>query len=269
MGNASTKDEGGNGAAPPPPPQRRSGGGTSPPASPRPSASPSPTPFLFVPQVPAVPFQRPNDAYSVSNHPWMNDLEPSDDPTEKGIPILITWNHGGTEISVEGSWDNWSSRKTLEKSGKVHAVLMVLPSGVYHYKFFVDGEFKHSPDFPCITDERGQFSNVLDVHDYVPENIDGVSEFEAPPSPYSSYDQLYPGDEDFAKEPPALPQQLLVTVLGSHDDPEESSVKPQHVVLNHLFIEKGWTSQSLLALGLTHRFQSKYVTVVLYKPLKR
>lgn len=66
--------------------------------------------WILMPQVPAVPCQRPNDAYSVSNHPWMNDLEPSDDPKEKGIPILITWNHGGTEISVEGSWDNWSSR---------------------------------------------------------------------------------------------------------------------------------------------------------------
>jgi 5'-AMP-activated protein kinase regulatory beta subunit len=50
---------------------------------------------------------------------------------------------------------------------------------------------------------------------------------------------------------------------------EASSSKPQHVVLNHLFMEKGWASQSVVALGLTHRFQSKYVTVVLYKPLKR
>jgi 5'-AMP-activated protein kinase regulatory beta subunit len=40
-------------------------------------------------------------------------------------------------------------------------------------------------------------------------------------------------------------------------------------VLNHLYIEKGWASQSLVALGLTHRFQSKYVTVCLFKPLKR
>jgi 5'-AMP-activated protein kinase regulatory beta subunit len=40
-------------------------------------------------------------------------------------------------------------------------------------------------------------------------------------------------------------------------------------VLNHLYIEKGWASQSLVALGMTHRFQSKYVTVCLFKPLKR
>lgn len=109
------------------------------------------------------------------------------------------------------------------------------------------------------------------MQDYVPENLDSVAEFEAPPSPDSSYSQAFPAEEDFAKEPVVVPQQLHLTVLGAENPEEEasSSPKPQHVVLNHLFIEKGWASQSVVALGLTHRFQSKYVTVVLYKPLKR
>lgn len=109
------------------------------------------------------------------------------------------------------------------------------------------------------------------MQDYVPENLDSVAEFEAPSSPDSSYSQAFPAEEDFAKEPVVVPQQLHLTVLGAENSEEEasSSPKPQHVVLNHLFIEKGWASQSVVALGLTHRFQSKYVTVVLYKPLKR
>jgi 5'-AMP-activated protein kinase regulatory beta subunit len=60
-----------------------------------------------------------------------------------------------------------------------------------------------------------------------------------------------------------------MSVLGDTDDTDIQASKPQHVVLNHLFIEKGWGSQSLLALGVTHRFESKYVSFVLYKPLKR
>lgn len=109
----------------------------------------------------------------------------------------------------------------------------------------------------------------------MPENLEGVAEFEAPPSPDSSYSQGFPGDEDFAKEPVVVPSQLHLSVLGAQNSDEasssssSSSSKAQHVVLNHLFIEKGWASQSVVALGLTHRFQSKYVTVVLYKPLKR
>ncbi|KAL0389259.1 UNVERIFIED_CONTAM: SNF1-related protein kinase regulatory subunit beta-1, partial [Sesamum calycinum] len=146
---------------------------------------------------------------------------------------------------------------------------LVLPSGIFHYKFIVDGEVRYIPDLPSETDEMGGVCNLLDVHDYVPENLDSVAEFEAPPSPESSYSQVFPGDEDFAKDPVLVPPQLQTTVLDTDNRKETDSSKPQHVVLNHLFTEKGWSSQSVVALGLTHRFQSKYVTVVLYKPLKR
>lgn len=29
---------------------------------------------------------------------------------EHGIPVMITWNYGGNNVAVEGSWDNWTSR---------------------------------------------------------------------------------------------------------------------------------------------------------------
>ncbi|KAK1277895.1 SNF1-related protein kinase regulatory subunit beta-1 [Acorus gramineus] len=162
-------------------------------------------------------------------------------------------------------------RKVLHRSGKDHSILLVLPSGIYRYKFIVDGEWRCIPDLPFITDEMGSITQLLDVQDYVPENLDSVSEFEAPASPDSSYRHMYPLDEDFAKEPHVVPPQLHLTVLGMDDhqllEEEEPPSKPRHVVLNHLFIEKGWAAHSLVALGLTHRFQSKYVTVILYKPL--
>ncbi|XP_052157423.1 SNF1-related protein kinase regulatory subunit beta-1-like isoform X4 [Oryza glaberrima] len=189
-------------------------------------------------------------------------------PQEKGIPTLISWSQGGNEVFVEGSWDNWTSR-VLEKSGKDHTILLVLPSGVYHYRIIVDGEPKYVPELPHVADEGGQVANLLDVHDYIPESLDSVAGFDAPPSPEHSYDLQLPGDEEFAKEPPILPPQLVMSVLGDTDNSEEQTLKPKHVVLNHLYIEKGWGSQSLLALGVTHRFQSKYVSFVLYKPLRR
>jgi hypothetical protein len=114
----------------------------------------------------------------------------------------------------------------------------------------------------CTTQFLSSFCYFL--QDFVPENLDTVVDFEAPPSPDSTYSQAFPAEVDFAKEPIAVPPQVHLTVLD-----EASSSKPRHVVLNHLYIEKGWASQSLVALGLTHRFQSKYVTVCLFKPLKR
>lgn len=104
----------------------------------------------------------------------------------------------------------------------------------------------------------------------MPENPENIAEFEPVSSPESSYGQVPSAEEDFAKEPAVAPPQLHLTVLGPENSEEPvSSNKPQHMVLNHLFIEKGRSSQSVVALGLTHRFESKYVTVVLYKPLKR
>jgi len=55
-------------------------------------------------------------------------------------------------------------RKALQRSGKDHSILLVLPSGVYQYKFIVDGEWRYIPDLPFIADESGHISNILDVH---------------------------------------------------------------------------------------------------------
>ncbi|PHT66918.1 SNF1-related protein kinase regulatory subunit beta-2 [Capsicum annuum] len=238
----------------------------SPPQSPHRSVSP----LLFGPQVPVVPLQG-GDANPVTSQMWGDESQDASDHfPESGIPTLITWSYGGNNVAIQGSWDNWRSRKVLQRSGKDYTILLVLPSGIYHYKFIVDGEVRYIPELPCVADETGIVFNLLDVNDNVPESLESVAEFEAPPSPDSSYAQSLLGDEDFAKEPVAVPPQLHLTVLGSENsDGSPSSPKPQHVVLNHLFIEKGWASQSVVALGLTHRFQSKYVTVVLYKPLKR
>jgi hypothetical protein len=55
-------------------------------------------------------------------------------------------------------------RKMLQRSGKDHSILMVLPSGIYHYKFIVDGEWRYIPDHPFVADEMGHVCNLLDVH---------------------------------------------------------------------------------------------------------
>lgn len=52
----------------------------------------------------------------------------------------------------------------MQRSGKDHAILMVLPSGVYQYKFIVDGQLKYIPDLPFVSDEMGNITNLLDVH---------------------------------------------------------------------------------------------------------
>ena len=52
----------------------------------------------------------------------------------------------------------------MQKSGKDHSLLLILPSGVYRYRFVVDGERRCFPDLPCETDAMGNAVNLLDVH---------------------------------------------------------------------------------------------------------
>jgi hypothetical protein len=97
-----------------------------------------------------------------------------------------------------------------------------------------------------------------------------VAGFEVPASPDASYNNSVPGNEDEGREPPLVPPHLQHTLLSfppSHDD-SCSLPLPQNVVLNHLYIERENT-RSVVALGITHRFRVKFVTVVLYKPVNR
>lgn len=57
-----------------------------------------------------------------------------------------------------------------------------LPSPL-QYKFIVDGEWKYDPNQPAMFDEMRNVNNVIEVHEYVPENLEGVSGFDPPPSP--------------------------------------------------------------------------------------
>jgi hypothetical protein len=52
----------------------------------------------------------------------------------------------------------------MQKSGKDHSLLLVLPSGIYRYRFVVDGERRCLPDLPCETDSMGNAVNLLDVN---------------------------------------------------------------------------------------------------------
>lgn len=196
---------------------------------------------------------------------------------EKGIPTLIVWSHEGTNVSVEGSWDNWSTREPLQKVGKDFTIMKILRNGVYQYKFIVDGKWSYAVDLPSMYDEMGNVNNVLDVHDYVPDNLDGIASFDPPPSPDSTYgDDAMPAPEDFAKEPPVLPPHLHLTLLNA-SPPRDGQVpgpirvpgtlsRPPHVILNHTYVDR---SNSVMTLGLTHRYRSKFVTVVLYKPVRK
>ena len=58
----------------------------------------------------------------------------------------------------------------MQRSDKDFSIMKVLPSGVYHYKFIVDGERRCSLDYPLVCDEMGNEYNVLDLLVCVPSS---------------------------------------------------------------------------------------------------
>ncbi|KAJ8551853.1 hypothetical protein K7X08_028296 [Anisodus acutangulus] len=114
--------------------------------------------------------------------------------------------------------------------------------------------------------------NMNQPHQYGEDQDEAtVVGFEVPKSPDSSYNNGHPGNEDEEREPPMLPTHLHHTLLNHCVARVQSAdlPSPQNVVLNHLYLENREAPRSVLALGVTHRFRSKYVTVVLYKPVQR
>ncbi|CAD5182167.1 unnamed protein product [Musa acuminata subsp. malaccensis] len=46
-----------------------------------------------------------------TDDPWMpNSSRYEDVLDDPGIPTMITWSHGGKEVFVEGSLDNWKTK---------------------------------------------------------------------------------------------------------------------------------------------------------------
>lgn len=66
-----------------------------------------------------------------------------------------------------------------------------------------------------------------------------------------------------------MPPQLALTLLNVPPAQEWPSClpRPQHVVLNHLYAQRSANARAVV-FGTTTRYKAKYITTVLYKPLK-
>lgn len=226
------------------------------------------SPLTYTPQIPMEPIAKPDASAAQSSQDYAGLSAWPAQP--KLVPVVFGWSHGGNHVEVEGSFDNWTQRHRLQMTGKDFSIVKLLQPGVYQYKFIVDGEWKYDPNSKAMYDEMGNVNNVIEVQEYVSENLDGVQCFDPPPSPPSSYNNPPPVADDYVKEPPAMPPHLQLTLLNVPTAPDSQAAlpRPQHVILNHLYIQRGQNLNALV-VGTTHRYKSKYITTVLYKPKSR
>ncbi|KAK8674303.1 hypothetical protein V6N13_112597 [Hibiscus sabdariffa] len=231
-------------------------------------------------QISEAPFPSPGQMMQSRNDPPVQKSPRYKDfQQEEKRAVMITWCFGGKQVAVTGSWNDWKTiafisspfREPLHSLDKDFIIMKILPCGVYHYHFIVDELRRYAPNLPCEFDESGNAYNLLDLQEFVPEAPESLSEFEAPPSPISSYGNQPLNDGDFSKPPPQLPPQLPTKILDERSfvsRKPKSLRRPSHTLLNHLYKQDGDDGQSM-ALCSTQRFLQKYVTVVLFKSVHR
>jgi 5'-AMP-activated protein kinase, regulatory beta subunit len=219
--------------------------------------------------------QQPPQSGHSQSVPNSMELLSLDDDT---VPTVFKWEHGGRQVYITGTFNNWSRQIPMHRSGNDFTYIHNLKRGKHAFKFIVDDEWRFAPDQPTVADIEGRINNFIDVSDFKP----------------------YTGDKDFEKEKAAAEYGIPATGTGgaaaddlegdtdevqgmmgggaarpdkdgevfSHNMPDLDDYTkepvPQHVALNHLYCTA--IKDATMVLGITQRFKTKFVTTVYYSP---
>lgn len=199
----------------------------------------------------------------------------SDDDT---VPTVFRWEHGGRDVYITGTFNNWSRQIPMHRSGNDFTYIHNLKRGKHAYKFIVDQEWRFSPDLATVADIEGRINNFIDVTSF--EAYTGDTNFEKETAAADCAD-FSAGDEDaseefsstipdvydnYTKEPPPLPPHLRHIILNKPPQLRDTAALPvpQHVALNHLYCTA--IRDNTMVLGITQRYKTKFVTTVYYSP---
>ena len=185
------------------------------------------------------------------------------------VPTVFRWEHGGGEVYITGTFNGWSRRVPMHRSGNDFVYIASLSRGKHAFKFVVDDAWRFAPDQPTIADAAGNINNYLDLTSFSPEEEAGG----APPMSLARRDSLpgiayghgVPDEDEYTKEPPLLPPHLRQIILNGAPpdsvDPLQLPV-PLHVTLGHLFCTA--IRDGLMVQATSQRYRRKFVTTVLY-----
>eukprot|EP00636_Phaeomonas_parva_P003639 CAMPEP_0118888190 /NCGR_PEP_ID=MMETSP1163-20130328/25567_1 /TAXON_ID=124430 /ORGANISM="Phaeomonas parva, Strain CCMP2877" /LENGTH=274 /DNA_ID=CAMNT_0006826753 /DNA_START=155 /DNA_END=979 /DNA_ORIENTATION=- len=200
------------------------------------------------------------------------DLEgKEDDGDTDTVPTVFRWEHGGRQVYITGTFNNWERQIPMHRSGNDFTYIHDLRRGKHAYKFVVDDEWRFAPDQPTVADIEGRINNFIDVHDFKSLEEQEEEEEEAAKSPDQNqeeeiYGQFVPDADDYAKEPPPLPPHLRHIILNKPSASADTLALPvpQHVALNHLYCTA--IKDGMMVLGITQRYKQKHTTTVFYCP---
>eukprot|EP00158_Paraphelidium_tribonemae_P001270 Partr_v1_DN24184_c0_g1_i3_m70949 putative Protein kinase, AMP-activated, beta len=87
---------------------------------------------------------------------------------QTAVPVEIWWHHGGKNVVVTGSFDNWKQSVRMTRQGgktsdEFLATVSLEPHQRVSFKFVVDGVWRCSGEFPTESDQHGNVNNWLVV----------------------------------------------------------------------------------------------------------
>jgi hypothetical protein len=81
------------------------------------------------------------------------------------ITYTFTWDEGGDDVKLIGSFSGWKQQFNMIKDEKeqIYKVSLPLKNEIYEYKFIVDGVWKCSKKQNAKDDGKGNINNVIDL----------------------------------------------------------------------------------------------------------
>ena len=221
--------------------------------------------------VPKSPVRRADNLTSDVAHasPTVDGSAAGNDDASRLVPTVFKWEHGGREVYITGTFNNWDRRIPMHRSGNDFSYVHDLKRGKHAFKFIVDDEWRFAPDQPTVQDSEGRVSNFIDVSEFQPY-VGDERFFERSRERKiddSEFGQEIPDEDGFTKEPLGLPPHLRHIILNkvpASSDPLALPV-PQHVSLNHLYCTA--IKDGIMVLGSTQRYKEKYQTTVFYSTM--
>ena len=81
------------------------------------------------------------------------------------VSVVFEFEHqGNPEVFLTGTFFDWDNPVKLQKSDKtkdIYHVTLSLPTGIYYYKYIINGEWKINPKHPQTIDYQGNINNCI------------------------------------------------------------------------------------------------------------
>jgi 5'-AMP-activated protein kinase, regulatory beta subunit len=69
-------------------------------------------------------------------------VDGGEDTEEDVVPTVFRWEHGGRQVYIQGTFNNWERQIPMHRSGNDFTYIHNLKRGKHAFKFIVDDEWR-------------------------------------------------------------------------------------------------------------------------------